>query len=51
MEKEEIQYYINMVRSNPNIIEYVPEEVLIEHPEICMDAVKQSALALRYVPK
>ena len=48
MEKD-MKYYIDLVRKDRHNIKDIPEEILIAHPEICMEAVQENGDALEYI--
>ena len=51
MEENKIKEYIEMARNSAYGLLDVPKEVLIKHPEICEEALKEDGDAIQFIPK
>lgn len=50
MESAEILKYMRLVRQNPENIKKIPEEILIEHTEICFEILQKTPDNIRLIP-
>ncbi len=43
--------YLDIVKENKFMFEYLPKEVMLKNPEFCIDIVKENNYTLQYLPK
>ncbi len=46
-----IKYYIDKVKKSPKCIKKIPEQVLRENPEICLEAIVKDKKVIKFIPK
>ena len=50
MEQTEMLKYIRIVRQQPESIKKIDHQILIEHPEICLEVIQINADNIKFIP-